>query len=163
MFSDKLPIVLLQLSFSTLLACSLLSYSQETGPVFRTGTRLVEVSIVAIDKKSEPVLDLKQSEISITDNGKTRPLSVFQFDGIPYLPTAPQALPAGAFSNKIEYTPGPPRNVTAVLFDAVNTAPELQPRAYAQLTKLRQDPRSRYTHCSLPLRPAWAFHSSFIH
>ena len=42
----------------------------DTGYRLRTTTRLVEVTVVAFDKKGNPVTDLKQSDFEIYDNGR---------------------------------------------------------------------------------------------
>ena len=53
--------------------------SQAAPPLFRSGATLVEFTIVATDSKGNPITDLKQDELAISDNGKPRPISFFRF------------------------------------------------------------------------------------
>jgi VWFA-related protein len=107
----------------------------QSTPTFRAGTTLVEFTLVATDQHGNPVTDLKQSEIEIIENGKARSVEFFRFDGgvgvasdAPREPIAP-----GIFSNRPEYSPGPPRNVTAIVLDTLNTLPDDQVPVRAQV------------------------------
>jgi VWFA-related protein len=95
---------------------------EQTGtPTFRSTTTLVQFTIVAVDHKGQPVTDLKQDEISISEDGQRRSLAVFRFEGgetgagNAAEPAARMALPPGIFTNRPEYSPGPPRNLTAIV------------------------------------------------
>ena len=90
-------------------------------PTFRAGTTLVQFTFVATDRKGNPVTDLKKEEILVTENGLTRELVFFRFEGHDNS-VRPQPLPAGEFTNRAEYTPGPSRNVTAIVLDAINVS-----------------------------------------
>jgi VWFA-related protein len=94
---------------------------QAETPTFRTGTTLIEFTIVALDSKGNPVTDLKKEEIAITENGEPREVAVFRFEGGGEELPPPEPLPPGLFSNRPEYTPGMPRNITAIVLDALNT------------------------------------------
>src|SRR3954447_17298583 len=85
---------------------------------FRTSTTLIEFTIVAVDSKGAPVTDLKKEEIVLTENGARRPVAFLRFEG-DVSATAARPVPPGAFTNRAEYLPGPPRNVTAIVLDAV--------------------------------------------
>ena len=78
---------------------------QQPAPVFRTGTRLVEVTVTVLDKKGNAVSGLGQTDFTILDEGKPRPVALFHFDGVPE-PTSssgsPVALPPGVFSNHLD-------------------------------------------------------------
>jgi VWFA-related protein len=91
-------------------------------PVFRAETTLVEFTIIALDKDGDPVTDLKKEEIAVKDDGRTRDLALFQYEGGEQPRTVPEQLP-GIFTNTPALTPGPPRNITAIVLDTFNTDP----------------------------------------
>src|SRR5688572_10503115 len=101
--------------------------AQESTPIFRAGTTLVEFTIVATDERGQPVTDLKQSVISIVQNGKPQPVAFFRFEGSAFGPDATDSkrepIAPGIFTNRPEYLPGTPRNVTAIVVDKLNTVP----------------------------------------
>ena len=101
-------------------AICLLCPGQEQ-PTFRAGTTLVEFTFVATDGKGNPVTDLKKEEILVAENGLPRELAFFRFEGLDN-PVRPQPLPFGEFTNRAEFTPGPARNVTAIVLDAINVS-----------------------------------------
>jgi VWFA-related protein len=111
--------------------------AQESTPIFRTGTTLVEFTVVATDERGQPVTDLKQNEISIVQNGKPQPVAFFRFEGSAFGPGAVEAkhepIAPGIFTNRPEYFPGPARNVTAIVIDTLNTLPEDQVAVKAQV------------------------------
>ena len=113
------------------------STAAQTTPMFRAGTTLVEFTIVATDERGQPVIDLKQSEISIIQNGKAQPVAFFRFEGSAFGPDAvePRREPIapGIFTNRPEYSPGPSRNVTAIVVDTLNTVPADQVAVKAQV------------------------------
>jgi VWFA-related protein len=117
-------------TLALLLCLSLVAAQQpppaEEVPLFRTTTRLVEFSFIALDKKGNPVTDLKKEEIAVTDSGKPRDIAFFRFEGAVDHKDKPQSLPAGLFTNRAEYSPGPPRNITALVIDRLNTPPQDQ-------------------------------------
>ena len=116
---------------------SAITYAQQTPPIFRTGTTLVEFTIVATDQRGQPVTDLKENEISIIQNGKLQPVAFFRFEGSAFGPDAVEAkhepIAPGIFTNRPEYFPGPARNVTAIVVDTLNTVPEDQVAVKAQV------------------------------
>src|SRR5439155_17539585 len=95
--------------------------AQDQTPTFRTTTRLVELTVTALDKKGLPVTDLRLEDFAIQDNGKSRPVSFLEYDGASSVDADPLPLPAGVFTNRVEFTPGPPRNITAFVLDELNT------------------------------------------
>jgi VWFA-related protein len=109
--------------------------AQEQTPTFRTTTRLVELTVTALDKKDHPVTDLRLQDFTIQENGKPRPIAFFKYDGGP--PVEPKALPLppGVFTNRVEFTPGPPRNITALVLDELNTPPQFSMRVRAMMTR----------------------------
>jgi VWFA-related protein len=108
-----------------------------TTPIFRAGTTLVEFSIVATDERGQPVTDLTQNDITIIHNGKPQPVAFFRFEGAAFGPDAcepvREPIAPGIFTNRIEYSPGPARNVTAIVIDTLNTLPEDQVAVKAQV------------------------------
>ena len=107
-------------------------------PTFRTGTTLVEFTVVALDGRGNPVTELAQAELTLTDRGQSREIAFFRFDGDEKATDAsvpPPALSPGFVSNRPEYQPEPQRNVTAVVLDLVNTAAPDQNRARAQMLR----------------------------
>jgi VWFA-related protein len=116
-------------------------------PTLRVETTLVEFTIVATDGRGRPVTDLKPEEISILEDGEPRPVAFFRYEG-PIggeaggegpSPAKPDPLPPGIFTNRAEYSPGPPRTLTAVVFDAINTPPTAQTVVAAQVVRYLQD------------------------
>ncbi|HET9468097.1 MAG TPA: VWA domain-containing protein [Vicinamibacterales bacterium] len=106
-------------------------------PTFRTGTTLVEFTVVALDSKGNPVTDLTSADLTLTDRGLPREIAFFRFDGGPPAveATLPPPLTPGFVTNRPEYQPAPQRNVTAVVLDMINTAPPDQNGARAQLLR----------------------------
>jgi VWFA-related protein len=110
---------------------------QVSTPIFRAGTTLVEFSIVATDQRGDPVVDLKEHEIAIVQNGKPQPVAFFRFEGGAFAAVAAEpereSIGPGLFTNRVEYSPGPVRNVTAIVIDTLNTVPEDQVAVKAQV------------------------------
>jgi VWFA-related protein len=96
-------------------------------------TRLVNVNVLALDKKGNPVRDLKREDFVVTDSGATRPVSLFALESVDEsVSTKPPALPAGTFTNHVEEKAS---SVTIFLFDGLNTRIEDQALARADLLK----------------------------
>jgi VWFA-related protein len=118
-------------------AAMTLAAQQESTPIFRAGTTLVEFTIVATDQRGQPVTDLNHSEIAIVQNGKPQPVAFFRFEGAAFGPDATEParepIAPGIFTNRPEYSPGPARNVTAIVIDTLNTVPEDQVAVKAQV------------------------------
>jgi len=95
-------------------------------PVERATTRLVEVNLIAEDKRGNPVAGLTPGDFAIFDGGRLERISAFsvQTSGA----TTPEALPRNTFTNRIDRIAG--GSVTAVLFDALNT--RITDQAYAR-------------------------------
>src|SRR4051812_41157316 len=76
----------------------LVSVCQENTPTFRSGTTLIEFTVVAVGRNGNPVTDLKKEEITIAEEGKARDVAFFRFEG--GAETAkPEPLPPGVFTN----------------------------------------------------------------
>jgi VWFA-related protein len=106
-------------------------------PTFRAGTTLVEFTVVATDRNDQPVADLKPEDISILQGGRPRPIAFFRFEGGAFGPDAAELrhepIAPGIFTNRPDYSPGPARNVTAIVLDSLNTLPEDQVAVRAQV------------------------------
>lgn len=112
--------------------------AQEETAIFRSDTTLVEFTVTALDKDGNPVTDLKPEEISIRENGDDRGIAFFRFEGGKQEEKPPQ-LPLGTFSNRPAVAPGPPRNITAILLDRLNTEPQDQVFAREQVMAYLKD------------------------
>lgn len=122
-------------TLAALLLAVLAVRGQEPAPTFSTTTRLMEFSFVALDKNGKPVPDLKMQDIQVFDKNKKRDLAFFRFEGDQSEAKPAVPLPPGLFTNRVEFTPGPPRNVTALVLDTLNTAPADTLWVRAQLTR----------------------------
>jgi VWFA-related protein len=112
----------------------MLQSQQTEAPRFRTGTTLVELTVVALDGDGRPVIDLARQDIVVTEQGRPREVAFFRFEGRLEKPQG-ESLPPGLFTNRSEYAAGPPRNVTAVVLDAIHTLPGDQASVRAQLLR----------------------------
>jgi VWFA-related protein len=119
--------------------------AQEQTPTFRATTRLVELNVTALDKKGQAVTDLRLQDFTIQENGKLRPITFFKYDGGLSVEPAALPLPAGLFTNRVEFTPGPPRNITALVLDELNTPAQssMRVRAMAMRYLKALAPRTR--------------------
>jgi VWFA-related protein len=108
---------------------------QQQAPVFRAGTRLVEVSVTVLDKRGNAVAGLAPSDFTVLDEGKPRPVAFFRFEGVPETSTEKPRPAPGVFTNKVELTGGPPRNITALVLDGMNTPPQDSAAARAQMMR----------------------------
>jgi VWFA-related protein len=89
-------------------------------PTFRTGTTLIEFTLVAVDVEGRPVTDLTKDDLVLTEGGDVREIAFFRFDGdAPAVPDVPRRPPSGFVTNRHE----PERNVTAIVLDMLNVDP----------------------------------------
>jgi VWFA-related protein len=113
--------------------------------VLRSETRLVQLNVVAVNRKGKPIEDLKKEDFALLDNGKPQNISLFESlfrtSGNSMDPTAEAAniLAPNVFGNRLRHADELPGSVTVVLFDALNTS--FSDQAYARtqiLAFLRQ-------------------------
>ena len=123
------------MSLAATVAVFLALLAQGQVPTFRTATRLVELTVTALDKKGQAVTDLRLEDFAVQENGKPRAITFFKYDGGPSVEPAALPLPPGVFTNRVEFTPGPPRNVTALLLDDLNTPTQFSMRVRATATR----------------------------
>ena len=109
--------------------------AQQERPSFQTTTRLVEFTLVAVDQKGSPVIDLGRDEVVVHVDGRRRDVSFFQYEGAAAATHQATLLPTGVFSNRLEYSPGPPRSISAIVLDTLNTEPSQVMWARAQVTR----------------------------
>lgn len=129
--------------FAAALAAGVLA-GQQSAPVFRAGTKLVEVTVSVLDKKGNAVTGLDTADFTVLDEGKPRPVAFFRFDGGSMAspgasgaatPSPAPKLPPGVFSNRLEAEKNAPRNVTALVLDTINTPPQQSVMARAQMMR----------------------------
>ena len=114
--------------------------AQQSAPVFRAGTKLVEVTVTVLDKKGNSVTGLEPADFTVLDDGKPRTVSMFRFDGVPAAAATSRLsalkLPPGIFSNRLEMeAPDAPRNITALVLDTLNTPAQQSVVARAQMMR----------------------------
>jgi VWFA-related protein len=88
-------------------------------PTFRTGTELVQVSVVAQDKDGKAVADLRREDFQILDNGVPQNIAVFL--AAKPAPEREVAIPAGVFTNQIATDAA--TGYSILLFDNLNIDP----------------------------------------
>ena len=123
----------------------------QSQPVVRSGTELVRVTILARDHAGKPVVGLKPSDFTVTEDGKLQDIAFFDASGAasPVSPPPASVVPASApasataFSNLV--AADRVRNVTVILLDRLNTAWADQAQARDGirkfLSKVRPDDR----------------------
>ena len=103
----------------------------DSGFTLRMNSRLVDVGLVALDKKDRPITDLKPDEVEVYDNGEKQELRFFARAETEPGSQADQSAPASAtlvqpaFSNRQQSlagaaNPAAERNTTILLLDAAN-------------------------------------------
>jgi VWFA-related protein len=96
---------------------------------------LVQVGVVVHDKKGQPVADLAKDDFTLADEGQPQKIAFFSVESA-LAPVAPaRTLPPNYFTNRLEFRSSAPASVTAILFDALNTAFEDQVYSKNQLIK----------------------------
>lgn len=112
-----------------------LAQSPANPPTFSAGTTLVEFTVVATGEDGKHLTDLKQDDLSIVEARRSRDIAFFHYEGAPpaAIRVRTDPLPPGIYTNRPEYAPGPPRNVTAVLIDSLNTRTEDQVKVLATI------------------------------
>jgi VWFA-related protein len=116
--------------------------AQQSAPVFRAGTKLVELTVTVLDRKGNAVAGLEPADFTVLDEGKPQRVEFFRFDGglvapsaVSAAPVTPASLPPGIFTNRAETAADPPRNITALVLDALNTPPQENVLVRAQMLR----------------------------
>jgi VWFA-related protein len=104
-------------------------------PVFRSGVKLIEATVVVHDRSGKPVSDLKASDFRIFEDGKEQKLEFFAVEGAQPADQSVRSfpLPKNVYSNRVEERLG--GGVTAILLDRLNSRVEDQKFARDQLVK----------------------------
>ncbi len=87
-------------------------------PTFRSGTTLVEFTLVALDEDGNPITDLKKEDVVLSDGGRRREMAFFRFDGEASAVSGSRPEPPPGF---VTNRPVPERNAAAILLDLINT------------------------------------------
>ncbi len=104
---------------------------------FQVSARLVELTVVAVDRDDNPVTDLQKADFSVLDNGKPRDLSLCRYEGAPLSDAVKRpALPPYVYTNRLGPLDGDERNITALVLDFANTDPQDQMFVKAQTSNL---------------------------
>ena len=111
------------------------SKPQAEQPIFRTTTRLIQVNVVALDKKGNPVTDLKKEDFQLFDKGKEQTISLFSLEKKAERKPLPKLAP-GFFTNYTGLNSAP--NLTVILIDSLNTQWGDQAQARQQIIKFLQ-------------------------
>jgi VWFA-related protein len=96
---------------------------QKPSEVIRAATQLVQVNLIAVDRKGNPVSDLTSRELVLTDNNEPQKISVFYLQKNEPPTGQPERPPRGTFTNRAEGV----RNVTVILLDNLNIDSHSQP------------------------------------
>ena len=104
-----------------------ISYEAQSTPAFKVGTRLVEVFVVARDKRG-PLADLSRGDFTLLDNGQPRAIAFFSAGAERVRASAPALrtatpLPPGTVSNRPNPNEEAPASDTVLLLDQVFTPP----------------------------------------
>ena len=108
--------------------------STRTNPqaVLRAETRLVQLNVIAQDKKGQPIEGLKREDFTLLDNGKPQNITLFASEpealsaksstGGSETPDAKGDLPPNVFGNRVRHAGEKPGSVAVILLDALNTS-----------------------------------------
>ena len=114
------------------------------GPIFRVGTKVVEVDVVARDKK-HPVAGLSKEDFTLLDNGQAQQIAFFSMRNIRSATAVPEAGPkavaAGTFSNRPAADDAATH--TVLLLDQLMTSQANQAFAIQRITQYLQQRRKR--------------------
>jgi VWFA-related protein len=103
----------------------------------RSTTRLVQVSVVALDNHGNPITGLTKGDFTLSDQGTPQTIAVFSAE-TPASSTPSHPLPTNIFTNRYELKGQDPGAVTVILFDALNSSAEDQSYARKQILKFLQ-------------------------
>jgi VWFA-related protein len=108
------------------------------GAVIRTTTRVVNVNLVVTDRQGNPIKNLTKDDLTLLDDGKPQPISVFSPIDNDHLLSAPPLPGPDIYTNRPAGNAAPP-SVTILLFDTLNSRWSSQGTGLQRLRKfLRQ-------------------------
>lgn len=125
---------------SLALATAAIAVSAQKAPPqtssIRVATRLVRVGVIVRDKNGA-VANLTKDDFTILDRGKRRDISIFTAEAAASVAASPehaQSLPPNTFSDLPGYEADPPRSVTIVLLDNLNSLYHSAPQDQYEVT-----------------------------
>jgi VWFA-related protein len=121
------------------LLTTVFAQSLEPTLTIRSNTRLVQLSVIAVDRNGRPVTGLTREDFELYDQGRLQQVRIFTEDSIRKEPapghtTVVANSAAHVFTNIVD-TRSAPSSVTVILFDSLNT--EWTHQAYARREVLR--------------------------
>jgi VWFA-related protein len=130
-----------------LFTATMLAQQPPPAPSFHTGTKLVEVDVIARDRKG-PAAGLTKQDFTLFDNGMPQEIAVFSVKQSSAKPArAPAAakdvLPAGVVSNRVDRNGEAPGAVTVVLLDQQNVPVNRQSDAIGEIGKFIESRRKQ--------------------
>jgi VWFA-related protein len=131
----------------SLLLLTLTMAAQEPAPVFRVGTKLVQVDVVVRDKTG-PIEGLTKDNFTVLDNGKPQTISVFSVrSSVKPVQNAPRraaaVVPPDMVSNHVEREGEAPGTDTVLLIDQRNTPQSNQIFAIQRIVKFLETRHKR--------------------
>jgi VWFA-related protein len=135
----KTRVITLAVILTAALVVSAYPSAHSQQPVFKSSTRLVQISVVTQDRNGRPVPGLTAADFEIIEGGKKHPVAHFAVQTHEVLRSASAAVPAGSFSNVLDGRVG--TGATIVLFDRLNTADIDQIYARGHVVKFLQQLR----------------------
>jgi VWFA-related protein len=118
------------------------SASSAPQTVLRSTTRLVQVSVIVLNRKGKAITNLKPQNFILTDEGKPERIAFFAAER-PAQPHLSKPLPPNVFTNRFDIKGEDPGAVTIVLFDALNTAVEDQAYVRSHVLRILRTLRSQ--------------------
>lgn len=94
---------------------------QQATPTLRTTTRLVDVSLVAYDKKGRPVTDLKADDLEVYDNGRKEEIRFFNSAAAGGVPTVNSPMRMSQDNQSPVFTNRPTAGESSSLGDAADS------------------------------------------
>ena len=101
----------------------------------RVTTRLVQVRVIAQNKRGELVSGLAREDFVLLDEGREQPISTFTVESNTPSTPCTETLPPNTFSNRFERCLDSLGGATVILFDALNTPLTDQVYARQQIIK----------------------------
>jgi len=108
--------------------------AQDEAPTFRTGARLVQLTVTVAGLDGSPLANLKREDFAVLDGKQAREIAFFKYEGAEQERRA-RVNELGIFTNQTELTGDQARNVIALVLDSVNTHSADQARVRYQLLR----------------------------
>jgi VWFA-related protein len=123
----------------SVVATPLLQAGQQDRPVFRSKTRLIEVSVVVTNRDRNPAPGLTADDFQIFDDGKPQKVELFSIGAATAAAAAPAPAerPAREFSNDIADI----GSVTIILYDQLNMSDDVRMNARQHVVRFLEQIR----------------------